>query len=64
MSRTSHLYITEDDILYTYCPVCGEIIDVYDEDSTNESTSDGYLEYYVECNKCHENFYTSTDPEY
>ena len=64
MSRTSHLYIAEDGSLYTYCPVCGERIDVYEEDSTNEYTSDGYLEYYVGCERCDETFYTSTDPEY
>ena len=48
MSNSSTLYINDDGEMITYCPVCGEYIEV-DEVDYHATLEDGTKEYYLEC---------------
>ena len=63
MSSVSKLYVNGDDMA-TYCPACGERIEV-DESDFNETLPSGNKEYFLVCpnEDCSCGFYASIDYE-
>ena len=63
MSMVASIWEDDDGYQYCWCPACGELVEV-DDDEECGMLDDGNKEYFVHCCECGQNFYASKGYDY